>query len=338
MSNSRESVVVIRYNNRKSAVITDELGSFQYTDNASGEADTVSFCLNNASLGWLKKGWFPKESDYVRVSICVRNWRWPGDTRTVYQGKFAVDEFGAEGFPSVVEFGGISVPIRTGIHLTERNKTYRKTSVKGILSVIAKRAGVKLAFSGKDCSVEEVSQDGDTDMEFAFRLCSEYDLAVKLYNGKIVVYQRTAYERRKGSFTLRPGDLGEGGTYRFQYSVTKLYDSVKLRYQNKDGKKITYSYTIPGKSGKRTLVLSDSADCVADAEKKAKARLAESLRQVVTATFSVMGDPRYRACETFYLTGFGRFDGKYFIDQVTHSKEGGYTSSIQCHRCVTGIE
>ena len=120
-------------------------------------------------------------------------------------------------------------------------------------------------------------------------------------------------------------------------SVTKMYDGVKLQYQDKDGKKKTYSYVIPGKKGSRILFISTEADSHADAEKKAKAKLAATLREVTTGTFKVMGDPKYVACDVFELTGFHQFNGRYFIDKVVHDKTDGYSTTISCHRCVTNI-
>lgn len=336
--NSRKSTIILKYNDKDATkVFTDDMESFTWTDCASGEADTVSLTLNNRKLKWLKGAWFPQDSDYIKMSIKVVHWRRQSDNRTVYCGKFALDDFQAGGFPSTVDISGISIPIRTAFNVTQRNKTYKKTSVREILSEIAGRAGISLVFTADNQKIDEISQEGRTDMEFAFSLCSDYDISMKVYNGKLVAYDQTAYEKREKSFTLNHNDLGESDAYHFSHSVARVYDSVKLQYQNKDGKNITYKYTVPGKGGKRPLFLSMSADSHADAERKAKAKLAENMRQAVTATFKLMGDPRYQACKVFEVAGFGKFDGRYFIDKAVHSKSGGYYTTINCHRCVTNI-
>jgi len=337
--NSRKSTILLRYNDKDATeVFTDDMESFSWTDCASGEADTISLTLNNRKLKWLKGAWFPQSSDFIKMSIKVVHWRKQSDNRTVYCGKFALDEFEAGGFPSTVDIRGISIPIHTAFNVTQRNKTYKKTSVREILSEIAARADVSLVFTADNQKIDEISQEGRTDMEFAFSLCSDYDISMKVYNGKLVAYDQTAYEKKGKSFTLDRSELGASDAYHFSHAVTGIYDGVKLQYQNKDGKNITYQYTVPGGKGKRPLFLSMSAESHADAERKAKARLAENLRQAVTATFKVMGDPRYQACKVFGVTGFGKFDGRYFIDKVVHSKAGGYYTTINCHRCVTNIK
>ena len=335
---SRKFTILLRYNNKKATeVVTDDMESFLWTDSASGEADSISLSMNDRTLKWLRGGWFPQEKDYVKTSIKVEHWRTKGDNRTVYCGKFAVDSMSAEGFPNTINLQAISIPIHSGFNVTQRDHTYKKTSLKTVLSEIAKRAGVKLVYSAKNHNIDEVSQSGKTDMEFAFSLCSEYDNCMKLYNGKIVVYSQTDYEKRKSSFTLDISDLGENGSYHFERDVKKMYDGVSISYNDKKGKRMKYKYNIPGKKGKRILKLDMSADSHADAERKAKAQLVSELRGAVTATFQLMGDPKYLACKVFTVTGFGKFNGRYFIDKVTHNKSGKYTTTIQCHKCVTNI-
>ena len=74
------------------------------------------------------------------------------------------------------------------------------------------------------------------------------------------------------------------------------------------------------------------------AELKSKSQLFKNLREVQTLTLTALrGDPKYKAAECFYLKGAGKFDGKYFIDNVTHSKDGTYTCSITAHLVVTQI-
>ena len=336
--NSRKSSIILKYNDKKATeTITNDMESFTWVDCASGEADTLSLNLNNRNMKWFKKGWFPQKEDVIKASIKVQHWRNQSDNRTVFCGRFAVDECSGTGFPNTVSISGICVPIRTGFNVTQRNKTYKSTTVKNIMQQIADRADVKLVFQATDISVKEVSQSGKTDMEFAFSLCGDYDLAMKVYNNKLVVYNQTKYERRKKSFTLDACDLGENGSYQFNRSITKIYDGVKYQYTNGDGDSVTYEYVVPGEKGKRLLFLSVSADSHADAERKARAKLAANLREAVTAEFTLMGDPKYQACQTFTIKGFGKWNGKYFIDKATHNKSGKYTVSIECHKCVTNI-
>lgn len=316
---------------------TDDMASFTATDNASGEADTITIDVQNRNMKWLKNKWFPKSTDFIKAGIKVENWTGKKDNRTVFLGKYCIDEFSASGYPETASICGISLPVHTSFNVTERSKTYKKTSVETILEEIAKRAGIKLDFSAENQKIDEISQDGRTDMDFAFSICSDYDMCMKVYNSKLVVYGQTDYEKRKAAFKLTPSLFSEDNTYNFNRSVSCVYDGVVFHYQDKDGRDITYRYTIPGRDGKRLLNISGSAGSHGDAGRKAKAQLASNLRSAVTASFNLMGDPVYQAGRVAEVSGFGGFDGRYFVDQVVHSLNGKYTCSLQCHKCVTNI-
>ena len=64
---ARRSYVSIRYNGKDvSKTITDYIEGFQYTDNASGKADTVTLKLNNRSGRWFGR-WLPGQKDYMEA-------------------------------------------------------------------------------------------------------------------------------------------------------------------------------------------------------------------------------------------------------------------------------
>ena len=169
---ARQSSVTVLYNgNDITKTITDYIESFQYVDHASGTADTVTLKLNNRSGKW-SGSWIPVQGDYVETIIKLTNWKKEGDNRKFNCGYFLIDDLSFSGPPSTASIGGITTPINTDFNVTKKSKTWKKTSVKGILSEIAKKAGVGLFFSGQDYPVDELEQSNQEDISFAFNLCS----------------------------------------------------------------------------------------------------------------------------------------------------------------------
>lgn len=333
----RHSSIILKYNDKKATeTITDDLEEYSWTDVANGEADTLSITLNNKSKKWIK-GFYPSSRDYIKMWIKVSGWNNFSDNRKSFCGRFQIDEFTCSGFPSVATLSGLSIPIHTGFNVTQRNRTYKKKTVKTILSEIAKRSDLKLVYDAKDYKVDEISQGGSTDMNFAFSLCSDYGISLKVYNQKLVAYDQTRYEKKKSSYKIDYSDLTSSGAFSFRKSTANMYDGVKFQYSNKDGKDVTYKYIVPGKKGSRLLFINSSADSHADAEHKAKSQLLSNLRSAQQLDLQLMGDPKYKACQCFTLTGFGKLNGKYFIDRVTHTKNSGYYVNIQAHPVVTNI-
>lgn len=334
--NHRKSSLILFYNgmNASGSFGTE---AFTYVDTASEEADTLSVTTNNQSKKWLE-GFFPEDGDYVDAQILVENWDREGDNRSLFCGKFEVDGFSASAFPETASISGITMPIRSDFNVTAKNRTFHKATVKTILSDICAEAGIELVYESEDHTVEEIEQSRQTDMNFALSICKKHNLAMKLYNSKLVVYDQTEYEKKEAAYAV---DRSEMQKYSFQQGKSRLYDSVEIQYADPDSDEtLTYSYTVPGGSGKRTLYINEQADSYRDAEIKAKSRLLESIRGAVELSFRVRGDTRHIAARNINITGLGRADGKYFIDKVTHSKNaaGTYTCDIRAHLCVTYIE
>lgn len=335
----RKSDVLIKYNEVDATkAIGRMMESFTWTDYASGSADTVSLSLNNMNNLWVKKGYIPLHTDRLKAWFRVTDWNRDGDNRSVFCGQFQVDKYTDGGPPDVFALEGICIPINRSFNVTARNKTYKKTSIKRRMADIAKRAGMKLVYDAADHNIKEIAQGGKTDMEFAFSICEDYGLAMKIYNRKLVIYDMSKYEKRKAGYTIDLSGLGESGAYSIEKNVSSMYDGVKMQYTGKGKKTVTYKYVRPGKKGNRLLFISSSADSHGDAERKAKAQLLKNLREVQVITLSnLRGDPKYKAAECFELTGAGQLNGKYFVDQVTHSKDGRYTCSITAHLVATQI-
>ena len=141
---ARQSSVIVKYNGKDiTKTITDYIEGFQYVDNASGTADTVTLKLNNRSGKW-SAGWIPVEGDFVESIIKLTNWTAEGDNRKYNCGYFLIDDLSYSGPPSVASVGGIATPIRTDFNVTEKSKTWKKTTVKGILQKISSDAGITL--------------------------------------------------------------------------------------------------------------------------------------------------------------------------------------------------
>lgn len=329
---ARQSSVIVKYNDKDiTKTITDYIEGFSYVDNASGTADTVTLKLNDKSGKW-SGSWIPVQGDSVKTIIKLTNWNKEGDNRIFDCGFFLIDDLSFSGPPSTASIGGISTPINTDFNVTKKNKTWQSTTVKGILSSIASSAGIGLYFSGQDYTIKEIEQSDQEDVNFAFQLCSSYNLAMKLYNKKIVVFDQVEYEKKNASLTIRRADVE---SYSIKKGMTRQYDGVSISYTDGILNK-TLSYKFMLKEGTRILKLNEKASSLQDAEVKAKAKLLAHNRQCQTMSVTVKGDTKYISSKCVNVSGFGKLDGKYYIDSVTHNKDAGsgYTCTLEMHLCI----
>lgn len=327
--NARTSSIITKYNGKDiTATITDYIEGFEYKDNASGTADTVTLKLNNKSGKW-SGSWVPLQGDYVEPTIKLTNWSKEGDNRKFNCGYFLIDDLSFSGPPSVASIGGIATPINTDFNVTKKSRTWKSTTIKGILSAIAENAGIGLYFSGQDYPIKEMEQSDQEDVNFAFNLCSSYNLAMKLYNRKIVVFDQTEYEKNEASLTINKRDVDN---WSFSVCMTRRYDGVSISYTDaKNNTTLNYKFMLT--EGSRIMKLNETAESLQDAEIKAKAKLLEHNRKCQTVNIKIKGDTKYVASKCVQLSGFGRLDGRYYLDTVTHNKDpnGPYTCTLEGH-------
>lgn len=334
--NSMKSSLVIEYNGVEATeIIANDSSSFTWIDNATGKADTLTIDLSNLNRKWMN-GFYPSDNDVLKAWIQLEEWSADYRQGKLYCGQFRVDSLKYTGWPEKLQLSAISVPIDSDFNVKQKSRTWESSSVRSIIADIAAEAGIELVFDAEDISADSVSQSGKTDLSFAYSLCSEYGLSLKLYNNKIVVYDQTDYEKKASSYPIDRKSLGGDGAYTITSNIANVYDSAKIQYTGADGETLTYEYIMPGKPGNRQLFITTKAESLNDAELKAKAALKESLRKSKSITIKGIGSAKYIATQCFDLTGFGKLDGKYFIDSVTHSKsQGKYTCNIIAHPTVT---
>ncbi len=329
MKSSRRTSLTIKYNGRNVTTALNEfLENFQYIDVASGEADTLDLVLSDDEHRWINS-WFPVEGDYVEAKINVHDWLKRGDNRSLNCGRFYVDDYGYNGPGDVANIGSITKPVDSDFSKTEKNKTWKNTTLEGIAKIIAKSAGVALYYEAPNYKIANNEQSGQTDMNFLFDLCSNYCLAMKLYNQKIVIFDEVKYEEKPPKYVI---DKSYCKSYTPHTTLAGMYDGVKISYTNtKNNKTLHYKYMI-NKSGKRILSVKEKADSYADAEVIAKSKLRAANKSSTTLSITVMGDVKYVAGNCAEITGFAKFNGKYYIDKVTHELSEGYTCTLEMHK------
>lgn len=328
MNNPRRSLLSLIYNGKSlNNTITDYLESFTYIDVASGQTDSLAIVLSEHKHKWIKD-WFPQEGDYLEATIQIKNWDRLNDNRKLKCGKFLIDDFNFTGPPDIYNLNAISSPIDTEFTLTEKNKSWSKTSVKSIATKMAKDTGITLHYDADDYKIDKIEQSSQSDMNFLFGICGNYNLAMKLYNKKIIIFDEIKYEAKKSVGTI---DKKMCSSYNLNSTLVGIYHGVFIKYTNsKTNKTLTYKYMI--QPGKRILKVNEKADSYSDAEIKAKARLRKHNKEAMTMNLTLKGDTKYLAGTCYDVTGFGKFNGKYYVDKVTHTLTDGYTVTLELHK------
>lgn len=206
---------------RTASVMAEYTEGFSYTDPASGESDTASITLTNIDMRWANS-WMPKKGDKFTAKIIEKSWDKAGKKKSYYCGKFCLDDLSYTGPELTCTIGGVSVPDSNAFRSTTRSKTWKKITLRELASGIAKKYHMKLSYIGSTIRIGSIEQSNETDSGFLKKVCEDYGMAIKIYCGKIVIYDKGRFEARKPVVTLNKADLQEWsynstgvGTYRY---------------------------------------------------------------------------------------------------------------------------
>lgn len=333
MAKGRSTKVSISYNGvNMDKKLAPFLEDFQYTDVASGENDAIDITLNNRDYQFMTKS-MPKKGDKMSARIIRNNWEMSGVTKTIKCGTFILDDLSFEGSPNTCTIGAVSAPVKGEFKATKRTHIYKNATVKEIAGKVTKRAGIALFYDAPNVVVKKVEQSQATDSDFLLELCEEYGLGVKIYSGKIVIFDEEKYEQKAPALEIKKKAVSE---WNWNTTLQRTYTGAKVSYDDPDDNK-EHKITI-GKKG-RMLRVDVSAFSKKEAAIKAKAKLAEENKKQTTMSVTVPGNVSVYSTQTVKMSGFGKLSGKYYVDKVVHAVgSNGYQKNISLHKVAQRIQ
>lgn len=318
---------------RTASTMAEYEEGFSYTDAATGQSDTMSLKVCNKDLRWANK-WLPKKGDKMVAKIKLYSWDSAGKNITFTCGKFCCDDLSFSGPTLICDIGGVSVPEGQAFRSTQRTKTWKKVTIQEIARKIAARYKLKLYYEAGKITIADMEQNKQTDCEFLNKLCEDYGLYIKVYYGKIIIYDIDAYEAKKA---VRSFDIKNFQSWSYNTTLTGTYTGAKITYTKGDNDN---ELTLTVGSGNRILNINEKVDGLADAQIKACARVNKENRSAVTMSATIKADTKIVAGVCIQVKGAYNLNGKYFVDKVTHKIEaaGAYTMDLEMHKVQSKIK
>lgn len=337
----RASIQLIYGNTDITADISDILESFSYKDCAEGQSDSISISIDAAGEGW-KGSWMPDKGAKLYPTIAVTDWNFGGVENGIRDlsaecGAFTLDDLSYSDAPDVLNIGAVAKPNDTSFSERERDFDWKNTSVQKIAEEIVGRYGLSLQFEGADHEIE-VKEQSETDSAFLQKLCETYGLCMKVYTEKLWIYDREAYKAKEAAFTVYRGAPADDptalcvkrGSFSWNTTLAGTYTGGIFTYTNE---KEEIDISVEVGTPERQLKLNQKASSEADAQAQLEAAIAKANHGATTISFTMMGYPGGAAAQCFNLSGYGKMDGKYFVDSMEHSlTDSGYTTRIEASK------
>ena len=152
-----------------------------------------------------------------------------------------------------------------------------------------------------------IKEQDDNDSAFLKSLCETYGLILKVYMGKIWIFDREKYKQKDAVRTFTPADIVPG-SFSWNTTLAGTYTGGVFTYTNQR-KKVNINVTVG--SGDRMLKLNQYASSEADAKRQLEAAIAMKNHSNTTVSFKTMGDLNIHATQCVNIQGYGKMDGKY---------------------------
>lgn len=333
---ARRTVLKVTYNNQD---VTEELQKcmldWSYTDNLSGEIDSLSIHLEDRNVLWLGN-WFPAKGSTIEPEILRGFWgKHPYVTKL---GLFEIDEI--QGKNSVITINALATSENSSLRGEEKCNAWENTYLKNVISEIASKNGMTLVWeSSENPKKDRYEQDNQTDLAFIYQLCKDEGLCLKISNNKIVVLDEKDYEEQPPVETIRRvsklGDIIQVKSWSFKTSLTDTYKACRVTHHDTSKKKNITATFVPPSAPKvgRTLVVKQQVSSQEEALKLAKKKLREKNKEATTIALDIFAYMHIDAGMTFNLVDFGNLNGKYIAYKVEHNAKG---STLHLRKCLEG--
>jgi len=332
----RQAKLSLIYDNKDiSAYLEPYLVDFSYTDHASARADDLQVTLEDRAGLW-RDDWMPEKGAALQAAIIVSD---DGRVKKLPAGTFEIDEIECSGPPQTVKIKAVSVPVSSSLRGENKTRAWEQTRLSTIAKDIASGGELELLYeTDDDPEYDRIEQTEQSDLAFLLKLCEDAGLSLKVTGKQIVIFDDSKYEQMAPVKTITKGK-SQVISYSVISSTRDVYSSAKVTYQNsKYSDPIIYTFTPPNrpKTGK-TLIINERVSSFAEAERLAKKRLRQKNKEEVRFSITMVGDVALVAGVTVLLQGWGKFDGKYFIDEAVHEGGGnGYTTKVELRRVLEG--
>lgn len=290
------------------------------------KADDLQISVQDSDGRWLRS-WLPEKGDAIRAEIIVSE---TGSVRRLPCGLFAVDGWEHGGPPDTMTIKATSADVTTSIRREKKSRSWEKVSLKQVAGKIAATGKMKLLWQAStNPTYKKLSQSNQSDLAFLVKVCEREGLRVKVSDGQLVVFPQEQYDAQAGVMTIRKG-VDAVLSHNLKRDSVDAYRAAVVRYRDEKKKKVLeYKYALSGASADgQVLRIRERCESLAEAQRVCKARLNVANRGLVTGDITVVGDTRLASGVNVNLSGWGRMDGKYAIEETTHGGPA-YTTGLK---------
>ncbi|MDD3488749.1 MAG: contractile injection system protein, VgrG/Pvc8 family [Paludibacter sp.] len=275
----------------------------------------------------------------IHAMVIQKNPYTNGKDKVLDCGVFEIDSVDYSGPPQKLNIKATSIPYKAELRQTVHNRVWENTTLKNMAEKIAKRSSFKIMYlSNSNPVYKRKEQVNMTDIAFLKKMCKKAGISLKVTSKTIVLFDAADYENKAEVKKIK---AGKGNILSYSFSTKTAdtsYSSCHVIYTDPDTKEtIEYTYTPDNANADgQKLEVKQKVTSLQEAQELARKSLRAKNKGETTAEFTLVGDVDYVAGITVRVYGYGEFNGKYIVEQATHSITGGYKVQIKLRSCLEG--
>jgi len=164
----------------KGSNIAGDVQGVSWTENAGGDADSLSLDIHDEKGAWLQPGAYAK-GDPLTVTRHLVNWKGAEGEIVEKLGTFLIDDVSFGGHPIEVTVSALNVPKNTSFTDSLIRQTWQNVDLRQIAETVASNNGMSLYFEGDALpQIASVEENDVTDAAFLSDQCSKYGYLFKM--------------------------------------------------------------------------------------------------------------------------------------------------------------
>jgi uncharacterized protein len=271
--------------------------SLLISDRSGGIPDSIGVLFSDTEGQWSQ--WKPSKNDTLQIKQNGFN-----------TGIMYIDEL-AQG-AGVFETNALSIPQKCKTH---RSQGWENVRFMEIVSQIAARYGFRVqTYNVINHLYERVDQNEEADLSFLAFRCMLEGYALKINNRNLVIYDEAKEEQKEPKPIIYQSNMH--GSFNFRSKSTDIFEKCIIHSQTLTdfikGEFVDSSFF--GPTIKKNLFVSNQDE----ANRWSKGILRSFNKYAITGKFSIDLNLNLASGTCIGIQDTGMFDGKYFIDQLTH--------------------
>lgn len=296
------------------------LTSITYKDKLSDEADTLECSLMDKNH-LLLSDYFPPRGAVVSVSV-----------NDCDLGTFELDEVDYSAPPSVMKVKATSISQNSDLRQVDESKSWENVLLSEIARDIADASGVELFYqTDYDPTIQRAEQGEQSRLAFLADICADNGLILKVADEKLIICEESSLEAQEPVAALTESDLTR---FDAKATLNEVYAKCTVNY--KDGlqdKLFSATAADSSKTQGRTLKINKRVSSQAEAERLARHSLRQKNKEEFSVSLVLPLNLRLLSGVVVSLAGFGFFDGKWLVDESTHTvSDAGSVSRVTLHK------